>query len=50
MTQGMLKKIFVIYTDMENGMNACVHSTRLLPFHRTYFATAGEGKEDAGPL
>lgn len=32
--RGLLKKIFVIYTDMENGLTACVHSTRLLPFHR----------------
>lgn len=35
---GELKKIFVVYTDMENGMRMVTRSTRLLPFHRTYFA------------
>lgn len=35
---GALKKIFVVYTDLENGMHSSVRSTRLLPFHRTYFA------------
>lgn len=35
---GLLKKIFVVYTDMENGLAASARSTRLLPFHRTYFA------------
>ena len=35
---GELKKIFVVYTDMENEMRMVTRSTRLLPFHRTYFA------------
>ena len=35
---GALKQIYVIYTDMENGMHTRVHAARLLPFHRTYFA------------
>lgn len=43
--QGILKKIFVVYTDMEHGMTACVHSTRLLPFHRTYFAPPEKEKK-----
>ena len=33
-----LEKIFVVYTDMANGMSYEAKSTRLLPFHRTYFA------------
>ena len=38
-----LREIFVVYTDMESAMSFQAHSTRLLPFHRTYFATpAGE--------
>ncbi|MBD5099645.1 MAG: ATP synthase F1 subunit gamma [Clostridiales bacterium] len=33
-----LEKIFVVYTDMVNGMSFEAKSTRVLPFHRTYFA------------
>ena len=40
--QGNLKKIFIIYTDMENSVSFQARCTRVLPFHRTYFATAGE--------
>jgi len=36
--RGELKEIFVVYTDMENAMSFQARSTRLLPFHRTYFA------------
>lgn len=36
---GRLKEIFVIYTDMESSLSSEAISTRLLPFHRTYFAT-----------
>ena len=35
-----IDKIFVIYTDMKNGMEAEVKMTRLLPFHRQQFETA----------
>ena len=31
-------------------MNACVHSTRLLPFHRTYFAPPEKEKKVAVPF
>lgn len=48
--RGLLKKIFVIYTDMENGLTACVHSTRLLPFHRTYFAPPEKEKKIMVPF
>ncbi|MDE6281745.1 MAG: ATP synthase F1 subunit gamma [Oscillospiraceae bacterium] len=33
-----LEKIFVVYTDMVNGMSFEAKCTRVLPFHRTYFA------------
>lgn len=47
---GLLKKIFVVYTDMENGMNMRARSTRLLPFHRTYFDTPEKEKKVAVPF
>lgn len=34
---GRLARIFVIYTDLGKGMSSTALSTRLLPFHRTYF-------------
>ena len=37
--RGELKEIFVIYTDMANAMTFQARSTRVLPFHRTYFDT-----------
>ena len=41
--RGELQKIFVVYTDMAGAMSFQARSTRLLPFHRTYFAPpAGE--------
>lgn len=40
--RGELKKIFVVYTDMENSMSFRARSTRLLPFHRTYFLDTAE--------
>ena len=48
--RGTLKKIFVVYTDMENGLTAQVHSTRLLPFHRTYFAPPEKEKKVEVPF
>ena len=42
--KGKLKEIFVIYTDMENSVLEKAKSTRLLPFHRTYFATPKKEK------
>ena len=38
--RGELQKIYVIYTDLENGLRMTTRITRLLPFHRTYFCTA----------
>ena len=40
--RGQLQKIFVVYTDMENSMSFRARSTRLLPFHRTYFVDTAE--------
>ena len=37
--RGDFKKIFVIYTDMENSLTSSAHCTRLLPFHRAYFCS-----------
>ena len=34
---GELKKIFIVYTDLENGLSTRARSARLLPFHRTHF-------------
>ena len=36
--RGEWKKIFIVYTDMASAMSFQARSTRLLPFHRTYFA------------
>ena len=40
--RGELTKIFVVYTDMESSMSFRARSTRLLPFHRTYFADTAQ--------
>lgn len=47
---GLLKKIFVVYTDIENGLAASARSTRLLPFHRTYFAPPEKEKRVSVPF
>lgn len=39
---GQVQKIFVIYTDMKNGMTEEARSTRLLPFHQQSFASRPE--------
>lgn len=43
-------KIFLVYTDLVNGMTAEVRSTRLLPFHRTYFNSTKEEKAIKTPF
>ena len=47
---GELKEIFVIYTDMESSLASETKSTRLLPFHRTYFSTPAKEKVVAKPF
>lgn len=36
--KGEIEKIYIIYTDLINGMNTDAQSTRLLPFHQDHFA------------
>ena len=43
--EGKISKIFLIYTDMENGITQKAVTVRLLPFHRGDFLSEGE-KED----
>ena len=40
--KGVLKKIFVIYTNMENSISSEAVTTRILPFHRNHFADSTE--------
>lgn len=47
---GELEKIFIIYTDMVNGMEAETKSVRLLPFHRKQFASSVKEKAVAVPF
>lgn len=48
--QGKLVKIFVIYTDMQGGLEAKACSFRLLPFHRAQFDNVSDEKELNGPI
>lgn len=42
--QKQVDKIFLIYTDLKNGLEAEVKTSRLLPFHRQQFASNAEEK------
>lgn len=48
--RGDLDKIFVIYTDLKNGMTAEAVSTRLIPFHRGQFASSSTEREVSSPF
>lgn len=48
--KGELSKIFIIYTDMVNGMTAEVRSSRLLPFHRAQFISPANEKAVTVPF
>ncbi len=37
-----IEKLFVVYTDMKNGVEAQVRATRILPFHRKQFEDSEE--------
>ena len=39
---GKISKIFLIYTDMENGISQKAKTVRLLPFHRKEFSDESE--------
>lgn len=41
---GELVKIFVIYTDMKNGLSSMAEETRILPFHRSNFVAGPADK------
>ena len=43
---GKLDKIYIIYTDLKNGLNSEAICTMLLPFHRKQFTTASGGEPD----
>ena len=42
-----LDKIFIVYTDLKNGLDAEAVSTRLLPFHRKQFTAAAGAQQDS---
>lgn len=48
--RGELHKIFIVYTDLKNGMAAEAVSTRLLPFHRGQFVTSPKEKVVSTPF
>ncbi len=48
--RGELQKIFVVYTDMENGTTFTARSTRLLPFHRNYFDSPRTERKPVEPF
>lgn len=47
---GSVQKIFVIYTDMMNGMTEVAKTERLLPFHRKVFASGMNEKQVKTPF
>lgn len=48
--KGQVQKIFVIYTDMKNGMTEETKTERLLPFHRKVFASNQTEKQVKTPF
>ena len=49
--RGRLKKIYVVYTDLANGLTMNAKVSRLLPFHRTHFCAAtGRELRDTVPF
>ena len=48
--KGRVQKIFVIYTDMKNGMTEETKTERLLPFHRKVFASNQTEKQVKTPF
>lgn len=47
---GRLEKIYVLYTDLKNGMEAEPNSTRILPFHRAEFLSPTPEKKIKSPF
>ncbi len=48
--RGELEKIYVIYTDSRNGLNANVNVTRVLPFHRSAFSAPADERRVTEPF
>lgn len=48
--RGELRKIYIIYTDMEDSMTMVAKRTRLLPFHRAHFSTPAHEKVVSTPF
>lgn len=48
--KGRVQKIFVVYTDMKNGMSEEAKTERLLPFHRKVFASNQTEKQVKTPF
>ena len=47
---GKLKKLFIIYTDLENSLSVRTRGTRLLPLHKDHFSAPEFEKEVAEPF
>lgn len=47
---GMWSKIYIVYTDMKNSLYTEAKTTRLLPFHRTHFASSEQEREVKTPF
>ena len=45
--RGELSKIYIVYTDFNNGMDSSARTIRLLPFHRAQFASPAAEAEKA---
>lgn len=48
--KGDWNKIYIIYTDMKNTLYTEAKTTRLLPFHRTHFASSEKEREVKTPF
>lgn len=48
--KGEAQKIYVIYTDIKNGMFESVINFRLLPFHKKTFSSSGENVSGENPF
>ena len=47
--RGLLRRIYVIYTDMHSGLEMVTHAPRILPFDRGHFLTRQEeGEREIG--
>lgn len=48
--RGELKEIFIVYTDLESSIASTAKRTRLLPLHRSHFATPAKEKAVTEPF